>query len=100
VWRVTVAGEAVLNMLRLDVYVSGHCFGCPEARRLAGVVAARFDGVSVRVVDLDAESDARPEQVIAVPAYVLDGALVSFGNPRQHDLINEIELALAAERVP
>ncbi|MCC6179881.1 MAG: thioredoxin family protein [Chloroflexi bacterium] len=86
-------------MLRLEVYVSGHCFGCPEARRLAGVVADRFKSMTVRVVDLDVEPDARPERVIAVPAYLLDGKLVSFGNPRQRDLINEIELALAAERV-
>jgi alkyl hydroperoxide reductase subunit AhpF len=98
VWRVTVAVEAVQGMLRLEVYVSGHCFGCPAARRLAGVIADRFDGVSVRVVDLDIEPEARPERVIAVPAYLLDGKLVSFGNPRQHDLINEIELALAEER--
>ena len=92
----TVAVEAAQSMLGLDVYVSGHCFGCPEARRLAGVIAERFESVTVRVVDLDAEPEARPERVIAVPVYVLDGKLVSFGNPRQRDLIKEIELALAA----
>ena len=86
-------------MVRLDVYVSGHCFGCPEARRLAGVIAEHFESVAVRVVDLDTEPAARPERVIAVPAYVVGGTLVLFGNPRQRDLIAEIERALAAEKV-
>ena len=86
-------------MLRLNVYVSGHCFGCPEARRLAGVIAERFDAVSVRVVDLDVEPAARPERVIAVPAYVLDGRLISLGNPRQGDLLQHIEHAVADGRV-
>ena len=86
-------------MLRLEVYVSAHCFGCPEARRLAGVIAERFDSVSVRVVDLDVDPGARPERVIAVPAYVLDGRLDSFGNPRQVDLLQQIEHALAAAQV-
>ena len=86
-------------MVRLEVYVSGHCWGCPAARRLAGIVAERFDAVSVRVVDLDVEPDARPDRVIAVPAYVLNGTLVSFGNPRQADLLQQIERALATEQV-
>ncbi len=84
-------------MLRLDVYVSGHCFGCPEARRLAGAVAERFGAVSVRLVDLDDEPAARPAHVIAVPAYLLDDAIISFGNPRQADLFQQVERALAAE---
>ena len=86
-------------MLRLKIYVSGHCFGCPEARRLAGVVDERFDTVSVRIVDLDAEPEARPDRVIAVPAYVLGDRIISLGNPRQVDLFQQVERALGAEQV-
>ncbi len=86
-------------MLRLEVYVSGHCFGCPEARRLAAAVAEHFTAVAVRVVDLDFEPEARPERVIAVPAYVLADRIISLGNPRQADLFGRVERALAAEQV-
>jgi predicted thioredoxin/glutaredoxin len=84
-------------MARLDIFVSAHCFGCREARRLAEAVAERFGAVSVRLVDLDAQPDARPERVIAVPAYLLDDEVIALGNPRQADLFRQVERALAAE---
>jgi hypothetical protein len=86
-------------MARLEIFVSAHCFGCQEARRLAGAVAERFRAVSVRLVDLDDEPEARPERVVAVPAYLLDDAVISFGNPRQVDLFQQVERAIAAEQV-
>jgi hypothetical protein len=86
-------------MARLDIFVSAHCFGCPEARRLAEAVAERFGSVSVRLVDLDDEPEAKPERVIAVPAYILDDTVIALGNPRQVDLFRQVESALAAEQV-
>ena len=81
---------------RLDVYVAKHCFGCPEARRLARAAAASYPTVSVRIVDLEAEPDARPDDLLAVPTYVLDGRVVSLGNPRQSDLFGQLDRALVA----
>jgi hypothetical protein len=86
-------------MARLEIFVSAHCFGCQESRRLARVVAERFLAVSVHLVDLDAEPEARPERVIAVPAYLLDDSVSSFGNPRQVDLFKQVEHAISAEQV-
>jgi hypothetical protein len=86
-------------MARLEIFVSAHCFGCKEARRLAGAAAERFQALSVRLVDLDAEPEAKPEHVIAVPAYLLDDVVVSFGNPRPADLFRQIEHAIATESV-
>lgn len=85
-------------MARLDIFVSARCFGCQEARRLADAVAERFQSVSVRLVNLDTEPEGKPEQVIAVPAYLLDDAVISFGNPRQVDLFHQVEHALTAEQ--
>lgn len=85
-------------MAQIEIFVSTHCFGCREARKIAAAVAERFTDLSVRVVDLEAEPDSKPEQVVAVPAYLLDGTVISLGNPRQNDLFQEIEHALAAER--
>ncbi len=92
VWSRSVGLE--VNMPRLDIYVAEHCFGCDEARRLAGAVVSRFTGLSVRVVDLGREPDERPDSLVAVPSYVLDGCVISLGNPRQDDLFSELERLL------
>jgi hypothetical protein len=86
-------------MARLDIFVSAHCFGCEEARRLATAVAERFHTLLVRLVDLDAEPEAKPEHIVAVPAYLLDETVISLGNPRQADLFQQVERAIAAEQV-
>ena len=65
----------------------------------ADAVAERFRAVSVCLVDLDAEPEARPERVVAVPAYLLDDTVISLGNPRQADLFEQVEHALAAEQM-
>ena len=80
---------------KLEVYVSAHCLGCAEALRLAGAAARRFPGLAVRVIDLDREPEARPEALVAVPAYLLDGRVVSLGNPRQQELFGHLQRALA-----
>ena len=86
-------------MPQLQIYVSAHCFGREEAERIAASIATRYGQWSVQVVDLDAVPDARPDCVVAVPAYLLDGEIIAFGNPREQELIVEIEEAAAAERV-
>jgi hypothetical protein len=86
-------------MARLQIFVSANCFGCQEARRLAKAVADRFRAVSVHLVDLDAEPEARPVHEVAVPAYVLDDAVISLGNPRQGDRFRRLDHAIAAEQV-
>jgi hypothetical protein len=86
-------------MARLDIFVSAHCFGCEEARRLATAAAERFQALSVCLIDLDAEPEAKPEHIVAVPAYLLDETVISLGNPRQADLFQQVERAIAADRV-
>ena len=84
----------VVVMPKLDVYLTEHCFGCTEARRLAEAAARHFPGLAVRVVDLEREPEARPDGLVAVPTYMLDGRVVSLGNPRQRDLFRCLERAL------
>ncbi len=69
-------------MRRLEIYVSADCPGCQRAREVAAALREGHRGVEVEVIDLEqlAEDDL-PEAVIAVPAYVLDGIVVSLGNP-------------------
>ena len=81
----------------LSIYILEHCIGCDEAQRLAATMAARFAGLLVRVVDLEREPDARPEALVAVPTYVLDGKVIALGNPRQNDLVRDLERLLGRD---
>lgn len=80
----------------LNIYILEHCFGCDEARRLAEVMAARFTDLLVRVIDLEREPDARPAALVAVPTYILDGKVIALGNPRQTDLVRDLERLLGS----
>ena len=88
-------------MPQLDVFITERCFGCEEALRLAALVAARYAALTVRVVDLEHRPEERPESLVAVPSYVLDGTVISLGNPREMDLFTRLERLLeppSAER--
>lgn len=85
-------------MATLTVCVATHCAGCAEARRLAELVRARYTGLEVEIVDLDARPASRPPNVFAVPSYLLDGRLVSLGNPRVEDLIAVLDATLLQRR--
>src|SRR5918912_1173416 len=71
---------------RLEVYVSRACLNCGEAVGLANEAAERFPGVVVRVIDLDLDGSPPAEPVVAVPTYVLNGRVVSLGNPYPEEL--------------
>src|SRR5215813_11821213 len=72
---------------RLEVYVSSECLNCGEAVSLAGEAALRYPEVVVRVIDLDQlHGGPPPDPVVAVPTYVLNGRVVSLGNPYPEEL--------------
>jgi hypothetical protein len=75
----------------LEIYVAPDCFGCETARHLAGMVRAlgRSD-LEVRLLDLSEPDVVRPPTVFAVPTYVLDGRVISLGNPEQDWLLNQV----------
>jgi alkyl hydroperoxide reductase subunit AhpF len=75
---------------RLEVYVSSECMNCEEAVRLAEEAAARFPTASVRVIDLDMRGSPPPDPVVAVPTYVLNGRVVSLGNPDSEELFARV----------
>jgi hypothetical protein len=79
---------------RLDVYVSRGCLNCDESVRLAEEAAARYPGVVVRVIDLDTDRNPPPDPIVAVPTYVLDGRVVSLGNPYPERLFAQLREAV------
>jgi hypothetical protein len=73
----------------LEIYVAPDCFGCETARDLAGILRARgWPGLEVRLLDLSDPHVVRPPAVFAVPTYVLDGHVISLGNPEQDWLLD------------
>lgn len=74
--------------MRLDIYVASHCVGCQEALRIAEL-ARDIAGLDVAVINLDHATPARPvpANVIAVPTYLLDGRVVSLGNPYREEFL-------------
>jgi hypothetical protein len=76
--------------MRLEIYISNHCDNCHEALRQAEL-ARTVSGVEVRVINLDTATDPLPARIIATPTYVLDGCIISLGNPYREDLLNMLE---------
>ena len=70
----------------MEVYVSSECLNCDEARTLAEQAAARYPNVVVQVIDIDLNGSPPPDPVVAVPTYVLNGQVVSLGNPYPEEL--------------
>lgn len=73
-------------MYLLQVYVASHCSSCEEAIRLATTISERFPTLNVKIVDLDQANSPQPDQVFAVPTYVLNGQILALGNPKEAEL--------------
>ena len=81
----------------VQIVVASGCEGCWEARRLAREAQRRFPTVTIDVIDLDIEPERQPENVFAVPTFLLDGRVISLGNPADEVFYTQIEGELPAE---
>ena len=66
--------------MRLEMYIANQCTNCEEALLIAER-ARGIAGLEVVVIDLDKPGQHVPTHVVAVPTYLLDGQVVSLGNP-------------------
>lgn len=80
-------------MVKLQVYIKDDCWTCAESRRIVADIAPQFPQISVELVDM--ETSNLPQDVFAVPTYVLDGRVISMGNPYRDVLRREIKDALS-----
>lgn len=72
---------------QLQIFVADHCPNCAVARGLARWIAGRYPDLAVSVVDIDDPRAEVPECVFATPTFLLDGRLVSLGNPRPAEVV-------------
>ncbi len=74
----------------LEIYVEADCFICARSRAIAEGVRAAFSQVDVQVIDLAAAGGAHRGLVVATPTYILDGRVISLGNPDPAQLHEEL----------
>lgn len=75
-------------MTALQIYITENCWSCEEAVRIIADVAPRFPDVTFSMLDL--ETNDHPEEVFAVPTYVLNGKVTYLGNPTREQLIEKL----------
>lgn len=86
--RMNMTGRGAHHTL-LQIVVSRDCPTCAESRTIALEMRERFPLLQVDLIDLDAGHPV-PDGVVATPTYLLDGTVISLGNPRREDLVRKL----------
>jgi len=81
------------NTRQMDIYVTDQCVNCEEALLLAERAWA-VAGVKVAVIHLDQPGQRIPPRVAAVPTYLLNGRVVSLGNPEREEFLTTLRIGL------
>ncbi len=81
--------EQGAHQVLLQIVVSRDCAICEESRSIAVQMRGMFPLLQVDIIELDGGRSI-PDGVVATPTYLLDGTVVSLGNPRPKDLIKKI----------
>lgn len=82
-------------MVKLQVYIADDCWSCQETRRIVEDVAPQYPAVLVEFLDMTVSD--RPDSVFAVPTYMLNGRVISLGNPTRHQLSQQLRNELYKE---
>ena len=80
-------------MMRLEIYIAHECANCQEALLIAER-ARGIAGLEVEVIDLDKPGQNVPPGVVAVPTYLLNGRVVSLGNPGREEFLTLLRTEL------
>lgn len=80
----------------LKIYTMTHCPTCEATRRNAAAIAERWPEVEVQLISLDAPGVTIPPQVFSVPTYLLNGDVISLGNPYLSQIESHLRPLLAS----
>jgi len=92
----TLANLILGGLAMLQVFVTTGCEACDRARVLAERAAHEFEDIAVDVIDIDERPEQIPPSVFAVPSYLLNGAVISLGNPSWERLSSALSAGGAA----
>ncbi len=79
--------------MHLEIYIANQCPYCVETLAIAEC-ARSITGLRVTVIDLALPGQSAPPHVVAVPTYVLDGRVVSLGNPAREAFLASLRTQL------
>ena len=80
-----------MKNMTLRVYVADDCWSCQETRRIVADIAPPFPEVAIEMRQI---ADDQPDNVFAVPTYVLNGRVIFMGNPTRDELCQKLIAAL------
>jgi glutaredoxin len=80
----------------LHVYIADDCWSCHETRRIVADIMPQFPEVHIELRDM---SQDKPDDVFAVPTYMLNGRVISLGNPTREELRQKLTNALHLAKV-
>ncbi len=82
-------------MSTFAVFIDSHCQICNEARALVAEMSDLFPTLQITLHDSGRED--WPSKVFAVPTYMLNGRIISLGNPSREQLHQQLNEALSYE---
>jgi len=68
----------------LTVYIADDCWSCTETQRILDDVMPQFPDLRLNLVNT--AQQPLPDHVFAVPTYMLNGKIISLGNPTREVL--------------
>ncbi|MEM7331920.1 MAG: thioredoxin family protein [Chloroflexota bacterium] len=86
-------------MIKLDVYITHDCWSCEESERIVQDVSAKIPEVDVEFFDME-KTVNKPDNVFAVPTYLLNGKVISLGNPTREELYQKIAALQGSTKMP
>ena len=84
-------------MVKLQVYITNNCWSCEESRRIVAEFQPQFPAINMELLDINVTP--RPDNVFAIPTYVLNGRVIYMGNPRRDQLKEKLEQELSNQPV-
>lgn len=85
---------------RLCLYVAAECQSCQEAVLLLAEMAREFPQLVAEIISLDKPGVEKPTGVFAVPTWLMDGKIISLGNPYPEQMRARIASVLAEKARP
>ncbi len=81
-------------MITLQIFVDEMCWSCAESYRIVQALQPSFPTVRFEFSDLRREP--HPDNVFAAPTFLLNGRVISLGNPTPRRLRQMLEEAIAS----